>query len=375
MKKSILVGLALLAVNAMAVEVQIKAGFDPYRGYFTGETYGEKAVARSEAMIDGKNVVKQGFTLGAEIFPLYKSRFELGAGFEYKFGVKNGKYITFKEANGEPEPLFRAVPLYAIGKVNLVTVKDENPLFDGSSPLYLLGRIGYSFNKNYSAASARDNGLYWGLGVGSEYGPLVVEAVYDRIYTNEEKNYIEGVGIKVGARINPDMLEKPEVVVVVPEPAPVVVPEPEPVVVPEPEPEPAPVVVVKKEKIETHCSIDGEWCLVRGFPIEGKEPTLEQATAIDEAVRIMNKYAKAGVVTIIGHTDSTGSVAYNQKLSVARATTVARMLREAGLKEEIVINANSIQGRGELDPMDTNKTKAGRYNNRRVEFKFGGIEK
>ncbi|MBK5934711.1 outer membrane protein OmpA-like peptidoglycan-associated protein [Rhodovulum imhoffii] len=69
-------------------------------------------------------------------------------------------------------------------------------------------------------------------------------------------------------------------------------------------------------------------------------------------------------VDIIGHTDNTGSSAYNQDLSVRRASSVAGVLREAG------VSGNRIRayGRGEDQPVASNLTPQGRAQNRRVEI-------
>lgn len=69
-------------------------------------------------------------------------------------------------------------------------------------------------------------------------------------------------------------------------------------------------------------------------------------------------------VRIDGHTDSTGSQAYNQKLSERRAAAV----REALVKRGVAASRLSTQGFGELKPVATNKTAEGRFLNRRVEL-------
>ena len=66
---------------------------------------------------------------------------------------------------------------------------------------------------------------------------------------------------------------------------------------------------------------------------------------------------------IVGHTDSKGSNAYNQKLSERRAQSVADFLRTFGVKNDM-----SILGMGETRPVADNATDAGRALNRRVEI-------
>ena len=68
-------------------------------------------------------------------------------------------------------------------------------------------------------------------------------------------------------------------------------------------------------------------------------------------------------VTIIGHTDDTGSEAYNLDLSQRRAQAVGAVLVAAGVPQGII----SVTGRGESAPIASNATPEGRTQNRRVE--------
>ncbi len=70
-------------------------------------------------------------------------------------------------------------------------------------------------------------------------------------------------------------------------------------------------------------------------------------------------------VEIAGHTDSDGSEVLNQKLSQARAQSVANYLIEHGIKSERLI----VHGYGESRPIAFNTTPEGKAQNRRVEFK------
>ena len=70
---------------------------------------------------------------------------------------------------------------------------------------------------------------------------------------------------------------------------------------------------------------------------------------------------KSETVHIIGHTDSTGPEAYNDKLSLRRAEAVITYLRSIGTK----IDMQAI-GKGEFEPVADNATKEGRAENRRV---------
>lgn len=69
-------------------------------------------------------------------------------------------------------------------------------------------------------------------------------------------------------------------------------------------------------------------------------------------------------VEILGHTDDTGSAAYNQALSERRAQSVASVLVGRGVASARV----RAEGRGETRPVATNSTPEGRQQNRRVEI-------
>lgn len=78
---------------------------------------------------------------------------------------------------------------------------------------------------------------------------------------------------------------------------------------------------------------------------------------------VVNRYGKTQLV-ITGHTDSTGSEAYNQQLSMRRAAAVDNYLRSVGVVPERLTSI----GYGESRPVATNSTEAGRRLNRRVDI-------
>ena len=69
-------------------------------------------------------------------------------------------------------------------------------------------------------------------------------------------------------------------------------------------------------------------------------------------------------VRIIGHTDSTGSEAVNNPLSVNRAASARDYLVSRGVNSRLI----QIDGRGEREPIADNNTDAGRAKNRRIEI-------
>ena len=74
------------------------------------------------------------------------------------------------------------------------------------------------------------------------------------------------------------------------------------------------------------------------------------------------------VIIAVGHTDSIGTDAYNQKLSVRRAEAVKSYLVSKGIEKNRVYT----EGKGEKQPVADNKTKEGRAKNRRVEIEVVG---
>ena len=77
----------------------------------------------------------------------------------------------------------------------------------------------------------------------------------------------------------------------------------------------------------------------------------------------LNRYPNTRV-EVVGHTDNTGSAAYNQDLSERRAAAVASILRSAGVSGGRIAS----YGRGESAPVASNLTADGQAQNRRVEI-------
>jgi OOP family OmpA-OmpF porin len=77
------------------------------------------------------------------------------------------------------------------------------------------------------------------------------------------------------------------------------------------------------------------------------------------------------VIIAVGHTDSVGSDAYNQKLSLRRSQAVKAYLVSKGIDKTRIYT----EGKGEKKPVADNKTKEGRAKNRRVEIEVVGSRK
>lgn len=91
------------------------------------------------------------------------------------------------------------------------------------------------------------------------------------------------------------------------------------------------------------------------------KPSME--TKLDKLVGYLNQYPQAKV-EVVGHTDSNGSEAYNQKLSEKRAQAVAKALEAQGVDAARI----TAKGQGESNPIASNATAEGREKNRRVEL-------
>ena len=74
------------------------------------------------------------------------------------------------------------------------------------------------------------------------------------------------------------------------------------------------------------------------------------------------------MIIAVGHTDSIGTDAYNQKLSVRRAEAIKTYLVSKGIEANRVYT----EGKGEKQPVADNKTKEGRAKNRRTEIEVVG---
>ena len=354
MKKLVILGTALLALNAVASEFQIKGGYDFYRKYKNGSND-----------LGRDFMVKHGPTAGAEYIVDNQGEFEWGLGAEYKLSSNSGK-LKVKETNTR---IGRSVPVYALGKFNLVTTNS------GNDALYVLGRAGYNFAKESKQFNGDlSGGLYVAAGLGTEFGPVSLEAIYERsnvkykVGNLRERDHIDSAGVRVGYRFGQLKNDRaPKIITQT-----VQVPVPTPVPTPEPQTQQKEVNQPNTAVLPFSCSANEKKCVIRGFKVDGRVPNENEASDLRTIAGVINQFAEGGSIDFVGHTDSTGSAAYNQKLSVARAQNVARLLKDYGLKNSI--SYGTITGQGESNPADTNDTVEGRYNNRRVELFFQNVD-
>jgi len=109
------------------------------------------------------------------------------------------------------------------------------------------------------------------------------------------------------------------------------------------------------------------------FGFDSAQLTAEAQSLLKSRIdQYRGKVVATEPVRVVGHTDSTGAEAYNQKLSERRAMAVAEFL-----KSNTVLSSNdiSVVGAGESQPVADNATREGRKQNRRVDIHFVGLKK
>ena len=84
---------------------------------------------------------------------------------------------------------------------------------------------------------------------------------------------------------------------------------------------------------------------------------------LDSVIVVLDEFNQT-YVDVVGHTDSTGPEQYNLELSLRRSESVRDYMKQNGIS----ITRLSVKGEGEGEPLVSNKTRAGRAVNRRVEF-------
>ena len=85
---------------------------------------------------------------------------------------------------------------------------------------------------------------------------------------------------------------------------------------------------------------------------------------LDEVAKMLKDNPQVELISVEGHTDSTGSADFNRKLSQQRAESVAKYLGSKGVKAARM----EPKGFGPDKPVADNETDAGKEANRRVEF-------
>ena len=168
-----------------------------------------------------------------------------------------------------------------------------------------------------------------------------------------------GLAIAAGCATEPEKPAAQPAPPPAPKPAPPPEPKPRAVEAPKPAPE-KPKPVAEKVTFAADVLFDFDKAVIKP---EGK-------SKLDD-ISSKTKGANLEVVIAIGHADSVGSDAYNQRLSVRRAESVKAYLVSKGIEPNRVYT----EGKGEKQPVASNKTAEGRAKNRRVEIEVIGTRR
>ena len=142
-------------------------------------------------------------------------------------------------------------------------------------------------------------------------------------------------------------------------------PAPAPVAAPAPAPAPAPKAAAPAQPPAAASKVT--YAADAFFDFDKSVLKAEGKAKLDDLVGKM-KAINLEVIIAVGHTDSVGTDAYNQKLSVRRAEAVKAYLVSKGVEKNRVYT----EGKGEKQPVADNKTAQGRAKNRRVEIEVVG---
>jgi outer membrane protein OmpA-like peptidoglycan-associated protein len=129
---------------------------------------------------------------------------------------------------------------------------------------------------------------------------------------------------------------------------------------PPPAPPPPPVAAAP-----TPAPVEKKKIVLRGvnFDFDKSNIRPDAVPILDEAAKTLKEYGNV-TVSVDGYTDSIGTDAYNQALSLRRATSVRNYLEEHGVPGSRM----TVRGFGETNPVASNETPEGRAQNRRVEL-------
>ncbi|PKF49867.1 OmpA family protein [Enterovibrio nigricans] len=122
-------------------------------------------------------------------------------------------------------------------------------------------------------------------------------------------------------------------------------------------------VVVVEEIVEPKRYVFSEADEVELFAFGKSSLSAGAAQQLQPMLKRLQDFPQSTAI-VIGHTDSIGAEAFNQKLSEERAQSVAKYFTDNGVSADRL----SVVGMGEKDPIASNDTEQGRAKNRRVEI-------
>jgi len=137
-----------------------------------------------------------------------------------------------------------------------------------------------------------------------------------------------------------------------------------------PAPAPAPVVEAKKAQPKKPVIVKQTFQAETLFDFDKSVIKPEGRKVLDGVVSRLQDITLE-VVIAVGHTDAIGTNEYNDKLGMRRAEAVKAYLVSRGIEKNRVYT----ESKGERQPIATNKTAAGRAQNRRVEIEVIGTVK
>jgi OOP family OmpA-OmpF porin len=171
------------------------------------------------------------------------------------------------------------------------------------------------------------------------------------------------LGQKAQPKPKPEPMPEPMPVV---QPAPAPEPEPTPAPAPAPAPMPAAPALTTPQAMQLDQAKSGDVVVILegvNFEFDSARLRPDAITILDEAVTVLNRRSDISV-DVVGHTDSTGTMQYNQGLSERRAKSVYDYFVSKGIAADRL----TTKGYGETKPIASNATREGRAKNRRVEL-------
>jgi len=320
--KKLLFGIAalVLVTTTYAKGLEVKAGYDVWRNI------------SKDYIGDSGGSMDQGWTLGAEYLWASSSDYSYGVGTEFRSKIEddNNKYNE-------------SMPFYLVGKYDML-----------DDMFYLVGRGGYNASSNVTGGNTR-GGHYVGVGIGRDIGVFNLEVLYENMgyefKREDQRGYHDSVGIKFGMKLGEfyDMMMEDTT------------------------PSEATLTAIE----ENNSSMIAEEMSVaeenKVIPVVTEAEPMMKYTFINFGLneRKLSDKAKTDLdklkpevegakkVTVIGHTDSRGSVEYNQKLSYDRAQAVVDYLE---IPEKIEVE---VVGKSESMPLGEDHDA-----NRRVEIEI-----
>jgi len=245
--------------------------------------------------------------------------------------------------------------------------------------LYGLVGVGFENYRNPQFENDDDGFVQYGVGVKqwiTDTFALKAEVRHGITFGGDNNLFYNlGFVIPFGKKVKEEMPIKSEPIVIQkkPEPKPMVKSLPKPVAKIVLKDDDNDGVINTKDKcLSTPAGkvVDADGCmkvitLRVNFDFDKAEVPNSYSSILNETVDFMNEN-KNYKLELQGHTDSRGTVKYNQSLSEKRALAVKNQLSKLGLNEDRITTI----GYGESKPVVSNNTKEGRAQNRRVDALF-----